>query len=53
MSGRPIPLWAESSSLGGVRAGGWDMLELKDLVSRLGEVVAETTDNWLRGETLK
>lgn len=44
---------ARKSYLGGVGAGGWDMLELKELVSRLGEVAAETTDKWLRGEKLK
>lgn len=41
---------ARKSYLGGVGAGGWDMLKTEDLVKQLGELVAETTDKWLRGE---
>lgn len=40
------------SYLGGTGIGGWDMLKTEDLVKQLGELVAETTDKWLRGEKI-
>lgn len=40
------------SYLGGAGIGGWDMLKTEDLVKQLGELVAETTDKWLRGEKI-
>jgi hypothetical protein len=43
---------ARKSYLGGSGIGGWDMLKLEDLLDQLGQLVAETTDKWLRGEKL-
>ncbi len=39
---------ARKSYLGGTGIGGMDMLKLEDLVDQLGQLVAETTDRWLR-----
>lgn len=44
---------ARKSYLGGTGIGGWDMMKMEDLVDQLGQVVAETTDKWLRGEKLE
>ena len=43
---------ARKSYLGGQGIGGWDMMKLEDLVSQLGQLVAETADKWLRGEKI-
>ena len=43
---------ANRSYLGGVGAGGWDMLNFEDLFTKLGEVTAETTDKWLKGQKI-
>ena len=43
---------ARKSYLGGSGIGGWDMMKMEDLVDQLGQVVAETTAKWLRGEKL-
>lgn len=43
---------ANRSYLGGVGAGGWDMLNFEDLFTKLGEVTAETTDKWLKGQKM-
>lgn len=43
---------ARKSYLGGSGIGGWDMMKLEDLLDKLGQLVAETTDKWLRGEKL-
>ncbi len=40
---------ARKAYLGGSAIGGWNMLKLQDLVDQLGQLVAETTDKWLRG----
>lgn len=40
------------SYLGGAGIGGWDMLSMDELATRLGGLAAETTDKWLRGEKL-
>lgn len=40
---------ARKSYLGGQGIGGWDVLKLQDLVDQLGQLVAETTDKWVRG----
>jgi hypothetical protein len=45
-------LTARKSYLGGTGIGGSDMLPVDGLVSQLGELVAESTDKWLRGEKL-
>jgi hypothetical protein len=44
---------ARKSYLGGTGIGGADMLPLDDLVAQLGELVAESTDKWLKGERLE
>jgi hypothetical protein len=44
---------ARKSYLGGQGIGGWDMLKLEDLVSQLGQLVAETMDKWLRNGEIK
>jgi len=49
-------LWAFSarkSYLGGTGVGGMDLLKVEDLVDQLGQLVAETTDKWLRGEKIQ
>jgi hypothetical protein len=43
---------ARKSYLGGSGIGGWDMMKLEDLIDQLGQLVAETTDKWIRGEKL-
>lgn len=43
---------ARESYLGGLGMGGAGLLDMDDLVSKLGERVAKTTDRWLRGEKL-
>lgn len=43
-----ISFKARKSYLGGTGIGGMDMLKLEDLVDQLGQLVAETTDRWLR-----
>lgn len=43
---------ANRSYLGGVGAGGFDMLNFEDLFTKLGEVAAETTDRWLKGQKI-
>lgn len=43
---------ARKSYLGGQGIGGWDMMKLEDLVDQLGQLVAQSTDKWLRGEKL-
>jgi len=51
--GKPLARFtARKSYLGGTGIGGGDMLPLDDLVGRLGELVAESTDKWLKGEKL-
>lgn len=44
---------ARKSYLGGQGIGGWDMMKLEDLMDELGQLVAETTDKWLRGEKIE
>ena len=44
---------ARKSYLGGQGIGGWDMMKLEDLVDQLGQLVAETTDKWVRGEKIQ
>lgn len=44
---------ARKSYLGGQGIGGWDMMKLEDLMDKLGQLVAETTDKWLRGEKIE
>lgn len=44
---------ARKSYLGGQGIGGWDMIKLEDLMDQLGQLVAETTDKWLRGEKIE
>lgn len=44
---------ARKSYLGGQGIGGWDMMKLEDLMDQLGQLVAETTDKWLRGEKIE
>jgi hypothetical protein len=44
---------ARKSYLGGQGIGGWDMMKLEDLMDQLGQLVAETTDKWLRGEKIQ
>ncbi len=44
---------ARKSYLGGSGIGGWDMMKLEDLLDQLGQLVAETTDKWLRGAKLE
>lgn len=41
------------SYLGGVGIGGAGLLDMDELVGRLGEAVAETTVKWLRGEKVE
>ncbi len=43
---------ARKSYLGGTGIGGGDMMKVEDLVGQLGQLVAETTDKWLRGEKI-
>lgn len=43
---------ARKSYLGGLGIGGGDMMKMEDLVDQLGQLVAETTDKWLRGEKI-
>lgn len=43
---------ARKSYLGGLGIGGGDMIKMEDLVDQLGQLVAETTDKWLRGEKI-
>ncbi len=43
---------ARKSYLGGTGIGGGDLMKIEDLVGQLGQLVAETTDKWLRGEKL-
>ncbi|HEV2391088.1 MAG TPA: DUF4410 domain-containing protein [Verrucomicrobiae bacterium] len=44
---------ARKSYLGGSGIGGWDMMKLEDLIDKLGQLVAETTDKWVRGERIE
>ena len=44
---------ARKSYLGGSGIGGWDMMKVDDLVDQLGQLVAETTDRWLRGQKIE
>lgn len=44
---------ARKSYLGGQGIGGWDMMKLEDLMDQLGQLVAKTTDKWLRGEKME
>jgi hypothetical protein len=44
---------ARKSYLGGSGIGGLDMLKLEDLVVQLGQLVAETTDKWIRGQKIE
>jgi len=44
---------ARKSYLGGQGIGGWDMMKIEDLVDQLGQLAAETTDKWVRGEIVK
>ncbi len=44
---------ARKSYLGGQGIGGFDMLKIADLVDQLGQLVAETTDKWVRGEKIQ
>jgi hypothetical protein len=43
---------ARKSYLGGLGIGGGDMMKMEDLLDQLGQLVAETTDKWLRGEKI-
>lgn len=43
---------ARKSYLGGQGIGGWDMLQLEDLVDQLGQLVGETADKWARGDKI-
>ncbi len=44
---------ARKSYLGGSGIGGWDMMKMEELVGQLGQLVAESTDKWLRGVKLE
>jgi Domain of unknown function (DUF4410) len=44
---------ARKSYLGGAGIGGLDMMSIQDLVAELGQLVAQTTDKWLRGEKVQ
>ncbi len=44
---------ARQSYLGGQAIGGLDELKLEDLVGRLGELAAATTDKWIKGGKIK
>jgi hypothetical protein len=44
---------ARKSYLGGSGIGGWDMMKFEELVTQFGQLVAETTDKWLRGEKIE
>jgi hypothetical protein len=44
--------FARKSYLGGQGIGGWDMMKFEELVDQLGQLVAETTDKWARGEKI-
>lgn len=44
---------ARRSYLGGVGIGGAGLLDMEQLVGRLGETIAETTSKWLRGEKIE
>jgi hypothetical protein len=53
-NGTPLTAFvARKSYLGGSGIGGWDMMKLEDLIDQLGQLVAETTDKWLRGEKIE
>lgn len=43
---------ARKSYLGGLGAGGMSMLKTDELVGQLGELTAETTDKWLKGQKI-
>lgn len=47
-----VKFTARESYLGGLGMGGMGLLDMEDLVTKLGERVAKTTDQWLRGEKL-
>lgn len=47
-----VKFTARESYLGGLGMGGIGLLDMDDLVTKLGERVAKTTDRWLRGEKL-
>ena len=52
MTGRNAAFW-DKLYLGGQGIGGWDMMKIEDLVDQLGQLAAETTDKWVRGEIVK
>ena len=41
------------SYLGGSGIGGFDMMKFDELIVQLGQLVAETTDKWLRGQKIQ
>jgi len=43
---------ARKSYLGALGIGGGDVMKVEDLVDQLGQLVAETTDKWLRSAKL-
>jgi hypothetical protein len=52
--GKPLTRFtARKSYLGGTGIGGTDMLPVDGLVGQLGELVAESTDKWLKGEKIE
>ncbi len=48
-----VKFGAEESYAGGAGIGGWNMVEMEELVERLGASTAETVARWSKGEDLK